>query len=154
MNVNRNGIELLNKFIKEYSKDIEESIYNFSIEYVEANDTPYLLQSIYDNKINEILSLLKENKSIVSLIKDKKLDVKKIAFMTPDELNPELYEQIIKKKQLEEHKKNNIAGSTAFTCVKCKKSRTSVYTKQTRSGDEPPTVFVTCLECGHTFRFN
>ena len=57
-------------------------------------------------------------------------------------------------KLIEEYKKNNKAGSSAFTCVKCKKSRCEVSQKQTRAGDEPPTTFVTCLECGHTFKFN
>ena len=55
---------------------------------------------------------------------------------------------------MEEYKKNNKVGSSAFTCTKCKKSKCSVSQKQTRAGDEPPTTFVSCLECGHTFKFN
>ena len=35
-------------------KDIELSIYNYSKEYAEIQDTPYLLSSIYDDKSNEI----------------------------------------------------------------------------------------------------
>ena len=51
-------------------------------------------------------------------------------------------------------KKNNKTGSSRFTCAKCKKSKCEVTQKQTRAGDEPPTTFVTCLECGHMFKFN
>lgn len=41
-----------------------------------------------------------------------------------------------------------------FECGKCKKRRTTYYQMQTRSADEPMTTFVTCLECGHAWRFS
>eukprot|EP00601_Ochromonadales_sp_CCMP2298_P007487 CAMPEP_0173197668 /NCGR_PEP_ID=MMETSP1141-20130122/16286_1 /TAXON_ID=483371 /ORGANISM="non described non described, Strain CCMP2298" /LENGTH=320 /DNA_ID=CAMNT_0014122429 /DNA_START=26 /DNA_END=985 /DNA_ORIENTATION=- len=36
-----------------------------------------------------------------------------------------------------------------FTCRKCKGTKTSHYSLQTRSSDEPMTVFVECLGCGN-----
>ena len=137
------------------AKDIEQSIYDFSKEYADINDSPFLLQQIYDDKAEQILCQLnQESKYLSKAIKDKKIDPKKIAFMKPEELDPEKYENIIKKREMEEYKKNNTSGTSAFTCVKCKKSRCQVSQKQTRAGDEPPTTFVSCLECGHTFKFN
>ncbi len=138
------------------AKDIENSIYNYSKEYAEIQDTPYLLQQIYDDKSQQILcQLLNQNSDyLTKSLKDKKIDGKKIAFMKPEELDPEKYENIIKKREMEEYKKNNTSGTSAFTCVKCKKARCQVSQKQTRAGDEPPTTFVTCLECGHAFKFN
>ncbi len=138
------------------AKDIETSIYNFSKEYAETNDTPYLIQSIYDTRCEEILCQLlnKDSDYLIKALKEKKIDATKIAFMKPEELNPEKYENIIKKREMEEYKKNNTSGSSVFTCVKCKKARCQVTQKQTRAGDEPPTTFVSCLECGHTFKFN
>lgn len=40
-----------------------------------------------------------------------------------------------------------------FQCIRCKSWRTSYHEKQTRSADEPMTVFVQCLECGKRWRF-
>ena len=74
--------------------------------------------------------------------------------MKPEELNPDKYENIIKKREMEEYKKKNTSGTSVFVCSKCKKSNCQVSQKQTRAGDEPPTTFVTCLECGYTFKFN
>jgi len=156
--VSRN--ELIKKIIKilgdKLAKNIELSIYNFSKEYAETNDTPYLIQSIYDSKSQEILCNLtnKNTDYLVKSLKDNKIDPLKLAFMKPEELNPEKYENIIKKREMEEYKKNNTSGSSVFTCVKCKKSKCQVSQKQTRAGDEPPTTFVTCMECGHVFKFN
>jgi DNA-directed RNA polymerase subunit M/transcription elongation factor TFIIS len=140
------------------SKEVENSIYEFSKEYAETNETPYLIQSIYDTKSDEIVCQLlnndKGNNYIVQAIKKKKIDPVKLAFMKPEELNPDKYESLIKKREMEEYKKNNKKGSSIFTCAKCKKSKCEVSTKQTRAGDEPPTTFVTCLECGHKFKFS
>ena len=148
--------KLIKILSKEVSENIEISVYNFSQEYAEINDTPFLIQSIYDDKSNDIICLIsnENSKYLVKSLKDKTIDSKKLAFLKPEELNPEKYEQLIKKKEFEEYKKNNASSSNAFTCTKCKKSRCQVSQKQVRAGDEPPTTFVDCLECGFRFKFN
>ena len=140
---------------EEIAKNIELSIYNFSVEYAETNDTPSLIQSIYDSKSDEILCQLnnKESLHLINGLKENTIDGKKVAFMKPEELNPEKYENIIKKREVEEYKKNNSASSSVFKCSKCKNSKCQVSQKQTRAGDEPPTTFVTCLECSNVFKF-
>ena len=48
---------------------------------------------------------------------------------------------------------NNMQASTdMFTCRKCKSKKCSYYELQTRSADEPSTIFVTCLECGKNWK--
>jgi DNA-directed RNA polymerase subunit M/transcription elongation factor TFIIS len=135
---------------KEFVKLIEKSINDFAIEYAEINDTPFLLESIYDTKVEEIINALTKNPEIILCDED----AKRIAFMKPEELNPDNYEKLLKKKEMEEYKKNDIKSSSAFKCSKCKKSKCSVTQKQTLAGDEPVTTFVTCLECGYNFSFN
>ena len=147
--------QLIKPIGEKLAKEVENSIFNFSKEYAESNDTPYLITSIYETKSEEILCqiLNKDLPYLIIALKDKKIDANKIAYIKPEELNPEKYETIIKKREMEEYKKNNEVGSTAFTCSKCKKARCKVTQKQTRAGDEPPTTFVSCLECSHTFKF-
>jgi DNA-directed RNA polymerase subunit M/transcription elongation factor TFIIS len=140
---------------KSIAIDIELSIYNFSTEYAEINETPYLVQSIYDSKSEEIICQLSHNDSqhLILGLKNKTIKALNVAFMKPEELNPEKYENIIKKREMEEHKKLNTVGSSAFTCSKCKKANCSITQKQTRAGDEPPTTFVKCNECGYTVKY-
>ena len=73
--------------------------------------------------------------------------------MNKEELEPDKYKHILDKKKLEEYRKNNQATSNAFKCNKCGESRCQVTQKQTRSGDEPATTFVECMECGFMFKF-
>ena len=136
----------------EIAKKIEQSVFNFSKEYTEDNETPFLLESVYSDKFNEIYGLLTNKKSLFLLeaIKAKKIDPLKIAMMRPDELNPDKYEKILKKKEEEEFKKNNQATSSTHKCPKCKERKSTVVQKQTRAADEPPTLYIECKSCGHT----
>jgi len=133
------------------AKIMENSIYNFSKDYTEENETPFLLDSIYLDKFNEIYNLLINKKSIylIEAIKKNKIDPAKIGFMRPDELNPDKYDAILKKKEVEEFKKNNQATSSNYKCPKCKERKVSITQKQTRAADEPATLYIECKSCGH-----
>lgn len=39
-----------------------------------------------------------------------------------------------------------------FLCNKCKQRKTTFYTMQIRSADEPETSFITCLNCDYSWR--
>jgi DNA-directed RNA polymerase subunit M/transcription elongation factor TFIIS len=144
-------IKKLTKFLKkEYAIKAEKGIYDFSKEYSDENETPYLLDSIYDTKLDEILESLCNNNDLVKSPEE----AYKLSFLTPEELNPDKYETLLKKKEINEYKKNDIKSSSAFKCSKCKKNKCSVSQKQILAGDEPLTTFVTCLECGHSFSFH
>lgn len=41
---------------------------------------------------------------------------------------------------------------TKVTCPKCGNDEAYYYLQQTRSADEPPTVFYTCTKCGYSWR--
>lgn len=142
-------------FKEETSKLIEGGIFEFSILYVEENNVPFLIESIYQNKADEIIEIFsKKDSPLIKMIKDKKIDPAEVGKLKPEQLNPDKYEEIIKKKELEEYKKNNQAANSSFKCSKCgNKKKFKVWQKQIRAGDEPITTFVECLECGHTFKF-
>jgi DNA-directed RNA polymerase subunit M/transcription elongation factor TFIIS len=145
----KNFSDLLNPIL---GKQIEESVYKFAKEYTDTNETPFLIDSVYSDKINEIICLLNNKKSnfLIEAIKNNKIDASKIATMRPDELNPNKYEKILKKKEVEDDKKKNQATSSNFKCPKCKEKKVIITQKQTRAADEPATIFIECKSCGHT----
>ena len=82
------NIKSLSAIITEkIAKSIETSIYNFAKEYSEVNETPFLIDSIYLDKFNEIYNLLINKKSIflIEALKTNKIDPTKIALLKPDE---------------------------------------------------------------------
>ena len=139
---------------KKISKIVEQSIYNFAIDYATVQETPYLLSQIYETKTDELFNIL-GNKEIPLLkaIKEGIVDISNIAFMKPSELNPDKYIQILKRKKTEQDKINNQATSSTYACKKCKAKKCQVTQRQTRSADEPATTFVTCMECGYDYQF-
>ena len=112
---------------------------------------PFLLDSIYVDKFNEIYNLLLNNKSkfLINALELEKIDPSKIANMRPDELNPDKYKKIIQKKELEDYKKKNIITSSAYKCPKCGERKITVTERQTRAADEPTTIYKECNVCGY-----
>jgi len=151
------AINEFNKFLKnmDIAKQIEASIYTFTDSYCADQEAPFLFESIYNNKKNDLLTNInpKINKTFLDNIKSNKIELKNIAFMKPEELDPDKYETIIKRKELMEYKKNNQATTDIFKCSKCKSRKCTVHQQQTRAGDEPMTTYVTCTECNHVFKF-
>jgi DNA-directed RNA polymerase subunit M/transcription elongation factor TFIIS len=143
-------------FDHEIATKIEKSIFDFSVDYAENNNTPFLLENIYTSKAEEIYCMVKDNnlRNAINAIKDKKLDPSKIAIIKPSEISMILsnkqYIDIIKKREVD-MMLNEKKGTTAFECKKCKKRNATVFEKQVQRADEPATQFITCLECGHAF---
>ena len=61
--------------------------------------------------------------------------------------------------QANEKKINDMCGikgemlkASLFTCGRCKSTKTTSTQKQTRSADEPMTVFVLCMNCGKRWK--
>ncbi|KAL7574864.1 hypothetical protein ACA910_010699 [Epithemia clementina (nom. ined.)] len=48
--------------------------------------------------------------------------------------------------------KGELLSASLFTCGRCKSTKTTSTQKQTRSADEPMTVFVLCLNCGKRWK--
>ena len=44
------------------------------------------------------------------------------------------------------------AATDMFKCNRCGKRETTYYEMQTRSADEPMTIFITCVNCGKKWK--
>ncbi|KAI9355728.1 transcription factor S-II, central domain-containing protein [Zopfochytrium polystomum] len=84
---------------------------------------------------------------------------KEVATAQPEQLIPDTMKEKIKAAQKHSMHYSVSAGNQesetdAFRCGKCGKRKCTYYQKQTRSADEPMTTFVTCLNCGHKWKFS
>ena len=157
MSIDKEHIELSfkninNHFNKKITQEIIDSIAEFTNTYVEVNESPYLINDIYNSKVSELLNLFDSSDYLKTMIENKTILPSNICLLKPYELDPDRYKNIIEKKAYEHNKKSQ-KGANIFSCKKCHQSNCDVTQKQTRSADEPATTFVTCLECGFSFRF-
>jgi transcription elongation factor S-II len=137
------------------STNLEIAIYNYAIK--EANsrkiikkwDNPHFVQ-LYIDRLRSIYVNLK-NMDLVEQVKTGEITPQTLAFMTHQELNPGRWSKLIEQKIKRDASKftTNVQASTdMFTCKKCRSKKCTYYELQTRSADEPATIFVTCLDCG------
>lgn len=95
------------------------------------------------------------NKSLFERWKEGEFTLDQIGSWDPYEMNPTQWKDL-KDQQFRREKKvleGNLAMATdRFRCSQCKKKLCSYYELQTRSADEPMTIFVTCLNCGKQWR--
>jgi DNA-directed RNA polymerase subunit M/transcription elongation factor TFIIS len=139
---------------------IELSIFEYALNYCLNNkyDLNYV-KPIYQDKLNEILVNLDENKKGIENktfkknILSGKIESNSVAFLSPSQIHPDKWTYILKKKEYIEQRENNIVYSDAYKCFKCGESKCKITQAQTRSADEPMTTFVVCVVCHNTFKF-
>lgn len=135
--------------------NLEKGIYNYSIQ--EANFRKIVKKwentaftQLYMDRLRTIYVNLK-NKELLNLVISGEVLPQNLAFMTHQEMNPERWKEAIDMKIKRNESKYNTkmeASTDMFKCRKCKSNRCTYYELQTRSADEPATVFITCLDCG------
>jgi len=97
-----------------------------------------------------------KNIGLVDKITSGELTPERIAFLKPSELFPEKWMAILDEELTKDKIMSEGGGSKTsfFPCPKCKEHNASYYQLQTRSADEPMTVFFTCLnkKCGNMWK--
>lgn len=142
------------------SLNLEKGVYNYAIKEAASKkiikkwENPYFAQ-IYLDRLRSIYLNLKNNAELVSQIKSREITPQILAFMTHQEMNPKHWSKLIEDKTKRDANKfnTNVQASTdMFTCKKCKSKKCTFYEMQTRSADEPATIFITCIDCGKNWK--
>ena len=140
------------------SSNLEKGIFNYTLKEAEQRkivkkwDNKYFVQ-IYIDRLRTVYTNL--NDIIVEQVTSGAIKPHIVAFMTHQELNPDKWAALIDAKSKRDANKfeTNIAAATdTFTCRKCKGNQCTYYQMQTRSADEPMTVYISCCNCGNRWK--
>lgn len=143
----------------ELATNLEKGVFNFAIKEatikkeVKKWENPWFVQ-LYTDRLRTIYINLK-TPQVLEQLQSGELKPQIYAFMTHQEMNPDRWKDLIEKKSLLDKNKYNtklVARTDMFTCGKCKSKKCTYYTMQTRSADEPETIFITCLDCGKNWK--
>ncbi len=135
--------------------NLEKGVYNWSLKeasnrkVVKKWDNQFFIQ-IYIDHLRSIFLNLK-NDNLMQMVASGEIKAHELAFMTHHEMLPDKWDELIKAKVIRDKSKfeTNIEASTdTFTCRKCKSKKCTYYQLQTRSSDEPMTIFINCISCG------
>jgi DNA-directed RNA polymerase subunit M/transcription elongation factor TFIIS len=70
------------------------------------------------------------------------------------ELNQDLYKAVDMNAFKKEYVNMMVKNTSGIVCRKCKSDNVNVRLVQTRSADEAPTQFYTCLNCNNRWKTN
>ncbi|NBQ17494.1 hypothetical protein EBU24_04200 [bacterium] len=141
--------------------NIEIGVYNYAVKeatnlkVIKKWDIP-AFSTIYMDRLRTIWNNLK-NVELLASLKSEELSPKTLAFMTHQEMDPQHWKEMIEqkiKRDANKYSTNIEAMTEMFTCKKCKSKRCTYYELQTRSADEPSTIFISCLDCGKHWKQN
>jgi len=144
---------------EKHSSNLEKGIFNYALKEASSRkvvkkwDNQYFVQ-IYIDRLRSIYLNLK-NPEILEQIHSESIQAHTIAFMTHQEMRPDKWKDLIEEKAKRDANKfeQNIEASTdTFTCRKCKGNKCTYYQMQTRSADEPMTVYISCINCGNRWK--
>ena len=153
------------KFSKEDIRALEKAIFEAAFTYAQKNyigrnwKSPQFCE-IYRQIVRSVLSNIHpespvKNIRLLNRVIDGEFPLSSIPLMTSYEMFPENW-FALKDKLLQREQKilegNKSRATDQFKCRRCGKRECTYYELQTRSADEPMTIFVTCLNCGKEWR--
>ena len=141
-------------------KNIEKGIYNYTIQestfrQIIKKWTNPLFCDIYSSRLKTIIHNLTKNPDLLEQVKSHQITPEALSSMTHQEMMPSHWKDKIELKTKRDRSKfstNLEVSSILFSCKKCKSKRCTYYELQTRSADEPATIFITCLDCGKNWK--
>lgn len=95
------------------------------------------------------------NNHLIERWKDGEFTLDALGHWTPYELEPSHWKDLKDQQFRREQRilEGNLAMATdRFRCSRCQKKLCSYYELQTRSADEPMTIFISCLNCGKRWK--
>ena len=154
-------VEKLSVYFEEpkHSINLERGVHNWAVKeatnrkIIKKWDNPFFVQ-LYLDHLRSVFINLKHNE-VVNNINAGHIKAQDVAFMTHQELRPDVWDELIKAKSIRDMNKfnQNIESMTdTFTCRKCRQKKCSYYMIQLRASDEPMTIFVQCLTCGNRWK--
>jgi transcription elongation factor S-II len=162
LNIIKHKCGFLNKL---HQTDLEQGIYNYSIDEAKKRGTKALwenpeFQTIYRATTQRTISNIDTtsyigNPRLKQRLIEGEFKPHDIPFMTYNELYPEKWHDMMEMAVKREAKMLEVDKSMAtdmFKCTRCGKRQCTYYEMQTRSADEPMTQFIRCLNCGKQWR--
>lgn len=145
--------------------NLEQKIYEASLkDSIYRHVTPHwdnkLFQHLYEVKVRHILGNLIPttyiaNETLLTALRNGTFTIDSICTASTYDLDNDRWKDFIHRRAQREKRQlegNKAMATDQFLCTRCHKRECTYYEMQTRSADEPMTIFITCINCGKHWR--
>ncbi len=142
------------------ARDVEICVYNYVLDQCQSEHIPLFWQSPklrfkYTTKALSVLFNLKnpKNPHLIERVLSGECGLKQLVKASPADLFPELWNPIYEKVAAKQLRRELLGVDPSkvidgpFQCARCKGRKITYTSLQTRSADEPMTVFWYCVIC-------
>jgi transcription elongation factor S-II len=162
----RGSAVLKNHFSDAKFKYVEYEICKYAYQLIkdlrDHDELVKMFQRHYARKVRSVAYNAKHNPHFVSFVEKGILSTEAVPALLPDEMNHCGPHSIMKARLdekdrvIEQWRKywetEHQSSKGLYTCRCCKSSHTVFNAVQTRSADEPMTIFITCLACNNRWK--
>jgi DNA-directed RNA polymerase subunit M/transcription elongation factor TFIIS len=132
--------------------DVERAVYNQTIRRCKVLATPCSWNNcVFEETYKGLALYIIRN---IDAIRPLLSDAQDVVTIKPQALRPDIWQELVDKKKERDaaYGCKPKANTSLYKCGKCRSQECHFYQLQTRSADEPMTVFVRCLSCGNRWR--
>ena len=150
---------------RDVAAEMEQGILEYSESFAEEENLDpgsRLYEQLYVSKAREIVDNLDpngylKNTALLKRVRAGDVAAKEVAKLSPQDLFPEMWQALMEEKRKKEELKfaSRVQATTdAYRCRRCGSTACTFYELQTRSIDEPMSTFLTCTQCGSSWKQN
>lgn len=149
----------------EQIRNVEIGIFNSAIDHAATMNTRQSWRNatfrvIYVNRARAVLANLIPdsyvgNKALLDRVASGQVQARDVGGLSHDQVCPERWEDLLQtRRQKAEYlaTAKPAAMTDQFVCARCKQRECTFTEMQMRACDEPATLFVNCITCGHRWR--
>ena len=137
------------------AEEMERAVYNKSITRCKYNGAPCNWENVVfsGSYVSSALSVI-NNAGVIAAALRCGTPASEAVLKTPQELRPDIWGEIVQKKRERDaaYGERPAANTNMYRCRRCQSRECNSFGLQTRSADEPMTIFVSCLNCGNRWR--
>jgi DNA-directed RNA polymerase subunit M/transcription elongation factor TFIIS len=147
------------------NSDLEMAIFNSAIKeseriHVVSHWKNHLFENVYKTVARRVITNLDKNSPVknnrlIQRLHDNEFTMDELATKNSYDLFPEQWKELSDRQIQREQRLlegNKGMATNIFKCHGCGKRECTYYEMQTRSADEPMTIFITCLNCGKRWK--
>jgi DNA-directed RNA polymerase subunit M/transcription elongation factor TFIIS len=148
-----------------HTEEFERCVYNSTVrDAMKRNVTCHwnnsLFRHIYETKTRQIVGNLIpssyiQNTKLLDEFRSGKYTIEQVCDLDTYALSTDMWRDFIHRRVQREKRQlegNKAMATDQFLCTRCHKRECTYYEMQTRSADEPMTIFITCINCQKHWR--